>query len=72
MGCEWHPKVVYTQFSALVKQQKEILQALIRETAPSEDLETKVYPGLGDFFKKGLREIPVEEVPGVKIEIIIV
>lgn len=33
MGCELHPKVVYTQFSALVKHQKEILQGLVKEVA---------------------------------------
>ncbi len=66
MGCELHPKVVYTQFSALVKQQKEILQALIRDTEPPEDLEERVFPGIGDLFKGGPKEIPIEDIPGVR------
>ncbi len=51
MGCELHPRVVYTQFSARIKRQKELLQALIEELEPAPELQQKVYPGIADLLQ---------------------
>lgn len=61
MGCELNPKIVYTEFSAVVRRQKEILKKLIER---KQAQIRKVYPGL-TCFKDGVREIPIESIPGI-------
>lgn len=62
MHCELHPSIVYTQFSAIIRRQKEILKELIAQR--QQDVQ-KVHPGL-TCFKEGVRTIPVESIPGIK------
>lgn len=62
MECEMNPAVTYTQFSAIIRKQKEIIRRLIEER---QKQNFKVYPGL-TFFKDGSREIPIENIPGIK------
>ena len=46
MGCELNPKIVYVQFTAVVRRQKEILKMLVeRKQAEIR----KVHPGLTCF-----------------------
>ena len=61
MGCELNPKIVYTEFSAVVRRQKEILKKLIER---KQAQIRKVHPGLS-CFKDGVREIPIESIPGI-------
>jgi len=61
MGCELNPKIVYTEFSAVVRKQKEILKKLIER---KQAQIRKVHPGLS-CFRDGVREIPVESIPGI-------
>merc|ERR1712083_1257103 len=61
MGCELNPKIVYTEFSAVVRRQKEILKKLIER---KQAQIRKVHPGL-TCFKDGIREIPIESIPGI-------
>lgn len=61
MGCELNPKIVYTQFSEMIKKQKEIVKHLIEKKRQEQ---RRVYPGL-TCFKDGLRQIPIESIPGV-------
>ncbi|XP_068224274.1 histone acetyltransferase KAT2A isoform X2 [Palaemon carinicauda] len=61
MGCELNPKIVYTEFTAVIRRQKEIIKKLI-ERKQSEI--RKVHPGL-TCFKEGVREIPVDSIPGI-------
>jgi len=61
MGCELNPKIVYTEFSAVVRKQKEILKKLIER---KQAQIRKVHPGL-TCFRDGVREIPVESIPGI-------
>ena len=61
MGCELNPKIVYTEFSAVVRRQKEILKKLIER---KQAQIRKVHPGL-TCFKDGVREIPIESIPGI-------
>jgi len=61
MGCELNPKIVYTEFSAVVRKQKEILKKLIER---KQAQIRKVHPGLS-CFKDGVREIPIESIPGI-------
>ena len=62
MGCELNPKIVYTEFSAVVRRQKEILKKLIER---KQAQIRKVHPGLTCFNKEGVREIPIEQIPGI-------
>lgn len=61
MGCELNPKIVYTQFSEVIKKQKEIVRQLIEKKRAEQ---RKVYAGL-TCFKEGVRQIPIESIPGV-------
>jgi len=62
MGCELNPKIVYVEFTAVVRRQKEILKALVeRKQAEIR----KVHPGLV-CFKDGITEIPIESIPGLQ------
>eukprot|EP00095_Tigriopus_kingsejongensis_P007446 maker-scaffold403_size186359-snap-gene-0.54 protein:Tk07446 transcript:maker-scaffold403_size186359-snap-gene-0.54-mRNA-1 annotation:"histone acetyltransferase kat2a" len=61
MGCELNPKIVYTEFTAVVRKQKEILKKLIER---KQNQIRKVHPGL-TCFKDGIKEIPIESIPGV-------
>lgn len=61
MGCELNPKIVYTEFTAVVRKQKEILKKLIER---KQDQIRKVYPGL-TCFRDGVKEIPIESIPGI-------
>jgi len=61
MGCELNPKIVYVEFTAVVRRQKEILKKLVeRKQAEIR----KVHPGL-TCFKDGVTEIPIEQIPGI-------
>ena len=61
MGCEMNPKIVYTEFTAVVRKQKDILKRLIER---KQNQIRKVHPGL-TCFKDGVKEIPVESIPGI-------
>nr|CAD7441630.1 unnamed protein product [Timema bartmani] len=62
MHCELNSRIVYTEFTAVVRKQKKILEKLIEMR--QEDVE-KVHPGL-TCFKEGVRVIPVESIPGIQ------
>ncbi|ESO05629.1 hypothetical protein HELRODRAFT_77335 [Helobdella robusta] len=61
MGCQLNPLIVYTQFSEVIRKQKEIVKMLAEK---KKDALKKVYPGL-TCFKDGVRQIPIESIPGV-------
>ena len=62
MGCELHPNIIYTEFTAVIRRQKEIIKKLI-ERKQSEI--RRMHPGL-QVFKEGVREIPIESIPGIR------
>lgn len=62
MGCELNPKICYTEFSSVIKKQREIVRKIIER---KQDLYQKVYPGL-TCFKEGVRQIPIENIPGLQ------
>jgi histone acetyltransferase len=62
MGCELNPKLQYVEFSLVLKKQRELLKKLIQRR--QEEL-ARVYPGL-TCFKDGIRQIPIESIPGVR------
>ncbi|XP_067931854.1 histone acetyltransferase KAT2A-like [Watersipora subatra] len=62
MGCELNPRIQYTEFSLVIKKQKEIVKALIEKRR--EDSK-KVYPGIR-CFEDGVQQIQVEDIPGLK------
>ena len=62
MGCELNPKILYVEFSLVLKKQKEVLKKLIEKR--QEEL-TKTYPGL-TCFRDGIRQIPIESIPGIR------
>uniref|UniRef100_A0A8C9RSC2 histone acetyltransferase n=1 Tax=Scleropages formosus TaxID=113540 RepID=A0A8C9RSC2_SCLFO len=65
MGCELNPSIPYTEFSVIIKKQKEIIKKLIER---KQAQIRKVYPGLS-CFKEGVRQIPIESIPGIRKEI---
>lgn len=50
MHCELHPSLIYTQFSSVIRKQKEIVKELI---AQRQQEVQKVHPGLS-CFKEGV------------------
>lgn len=62
MHCELHPSIVYTQFSSVIRRQKDIVTELI---AQRQQEVQKIRPGL-TCFKEGVRSIPVESIPGLR------
>uniref|UniRef100_U5EJ34 histone acetyltransferase n=1 Tax=Corethrella appendiculata TaxID=1370023 RepID=U5EJ34_9DIPT len=62
MHCELHPSLIYTQFSSVIRKQKEIVKELI---AQRQQEVQKAHPGL-TCFKEGVRSIPVESIPGLR------
>uniref|UniRef100_A0A8C1YHZ9 Histone acetyltransferase n=1 Tax=Cyprinus carpio TaxID=7962 RepID=A0A8C1YHZ9_CYPCA len=63
MGCELNPSIPYTEFSVIIKKQKEIIKKLIER---KQAQIRKVYPGLS-CFKEGVRQIAIESIPGIRI-----
>lgn len=63
MGCELNPRIIYTEFTAIIRKQKEIVKQLIE--MKQEEI-SQVHPGL-NCFKDGVREIPIESIPGLKL-----
>lgn len=61
MGCELNPCIKYTDFSFIIRKQKEIVRRVIEQ---KQEHEEKVYPGLS-CFKDGVHQIPIESIPGV-------
>ncbi|XP_076445875.1 histone acetyltransferase KAT2A-like isoform X2 [Babylonia areolata] len=61
MGCELNPRIKYTEFSHIIRKQKEIVKRVIEKKQEKED---KVYAGL-TCFKDGVNQIPIESIPGV-------
>lgn len=62
MHCELHPSLIYTQFSSVIRKQKEIVKELISQR--QQDVQ-KIHPGL-TCFKEGVRSIPVDSIPGLR------
>lgn len=63
MGCELNPRIIYTEFTAIIRKQKEIVKHLI-EMKQKEI--SQCYPGL-NFFKEGIQKIPIDSIPGLKL-----
>ncbi|KAK7112571.1 histone acetyltransferase KAT2B-like [Littorina saxatilis] len=61
MGCELNPRIKYTEFSSIIRKQKDIVKRVIEE---KQELEDKVFSGL-TCFKDGVHQIPIESIPGV-------
>lgn len=62
MHLELHSDLVYTQFSSVIRKQKEIVKELI---AQKQQEIQQIHPGL-TCFKKGVSSIPIESIPGLK------
>lgn len=62
MHCELNTKIVYTEFTAVIRKQKEIIKKLIYQR--QREIQ-KIHPGL-TCFKEGVRGIPVESIPGIR------
>ena len=62
MGCELNPRIPYTEFSNIIRRQKEIVKKLIER---KQQQIAQVHPGL-TCFKDGVRQIPIESIIGIK------
>lgn len=61
MHCELYPNIVYTQFSTVLRKQRDIIKVLMSH----KQHEIKnVYPGL-KCFREGVKSISVDAIPGV-------
>lgn len=49
MHCELHPSIVYTQFSSVIRKQKEIIKELISQR--QQEIQ-KIHPGLMFSYNK--------------------
>ncbi|VVC27197.1 Hypothetical protein CINCED_3A002170 [Cinara cedri] len=61
MHCELNPKIIYTQLTAVIRIQKDIIKSLVEEN--HEKIE-RHYPGLS-CFKEGVKVVTIESIPGV-------
>ncbi|KPI98197.1 Histone acetyltransferase KAT2A [Papilio xuthus] len=62
MHCELNPRIVYTQFTSVIRRQKEIVKKLI--DMRQKEIR-KIHPGL-TCFKEGVRSLPIECIPGLR------
>ncbi|CAG9859546.1 unnamed protein product [Phyllotreta striolata] len=62
MHCELNPKIVYTEFTSMVRMQKKIVKQLIHK---QQKTVSKVHPGI-TFFNQVVRSIPIESIPGIE------
>lgn len=61
MGCELNPNIVYTEFTAVIRKQKEVIKKLIEQ----KQSEIRcVHKGL-KCFSEGVRQIPIASIPGI-------
>ncbi|KAG1653006.1 Histone acetyltransferase KAT2A [Nymphon striatum] len=61
MECELNAHIIYTEFTSVLRLQKEILKKVIEQRLK---VKRKVYPGL-TCFKEGLKQTPIECIPGL-------
>lgn len=64
MGCELHPKIIYTQFSSMVRRQKDLITKISEELTLKDD-GSQVYDGLAKQFADGPKQLKIEAIPGV-------
>jgi histone acetyltransferase len=80
MGCELNPRIHYIEFSHTLKKQKEVrlkfqkkiktvlnrlIFKILKKLIQRKQIElNKAYPGL-TCFKDGIKQIPIESIPGV-------
>ena len=62
MGCELNPRIPYTEFSNIIRRQKEIVKKLIEK---KQQQIAQVHSGL-TCFKDGVKQIPIESIVGIK------
>ncbi|XP_022904874.1 histone acetyltransferase KAT2A isoform X2 [Onthophagus taurus] len=62
MHCELNPRIIYTEFTSVIRKQKEIVKQLIYQ---QQRTLSKVHPGL-TFFKEGVTSLPIESIPGIQ------
>ena len=64
MDCQLKPEIIYTLFSSIIHQQKDILKKLIEQR--QEEL-TKTYSGLQQFKDGNVREqVDLQMIPGIR------
>jgi len=60
MGCELHPTIVYTEFTSVIRRQKEVIKKLIEQ----KQSEIRcVHKGLKVFSQ--VKSIPIGSIPGI-------
>jgi len=62
MGCQLNPFIVYTEFSSVLRKQKEIVKKLIEK---KQEQLRQIHAGL-TCFRDGVRQIPIENIPGLR------
>lgn len=62
MHCQLNPTIVYTEFTAIIRKQKEVVKKIIEQR--NQEVQ-KIHQGL-TCFKEGVRGIPIEAIPGIR------
>lgn len=62
MGCELNPRILYVEFSLVLRKQRECVKKLVE--ARQNEL-SRCYAGLA-CFRDGVKQVPIESVPGVR------
>lgn len=62
MHCQLNPTIVYTEFTAIIRKQKEVVKKIIEQR--NQEVQ-KIHHGL-TCFKEGVRGIPIEAIPGIR------
>lgn len=65
MGCELHPKVVYTQFSSMIRRQRDLITKIAEEMT-IKDPGSQIFDGLVKQFAEGPKQLKIENIPGVR------
>lgn len=67
MGCELHPRVVYTQLSAMIRKQRTVVQKMADlAAADAEERQNKVYKLDDRAFNASGTTIDPHDIPGVR------
>lgn len=68
MGCELHPRVVYTQLSSMIRKQRVVIQKMAEvAAADAEERRNKIYPKLDDrLFNTNGGVVDPSDIPGLR------
>ena len=83
MGCELNPRIIYTEFTAIIRKQKEVCyyncalefvlrfmfgyEQIVKQLIDLKQQEISQAYPGLNCFREGVRSIPIESIPGLKL-----